>query len=431
MKQIVFDDIKPGDILLTARVEKISRGIRFITAGDVSHAMICVGHGSVIDSTSDNVQARTLQREIFHDDEEVFHFRLKDAVALEVMSEIVDYARSQIGAPYSVKEAIRSVASIKKPRTKKQFCSRLVAQAYSHAGINLVSDADYCTPEDLRRSPALLEIATKTIALSDAEIAWRKSPDNPINLMHNSQNEILSAARSLDSSINTFQDLSLALLAKPSLDESISDAISKSGYLEVRQIDYKKNPWHYDITLFNKAVPSDQIEDMRRYFVGVVQQAYTAGLRFANNLIQYRQLNRQAPRKSFQLFEDLYEQLVMDDQIRREVAYNWLSHHYPRDLETHMEQICPHSPYWFNIIEYLEPNLAYLARHAVKSEGNSSVCSSCGDTPAQCYRLINGAKLLPGVPSLRLCKDCLAIRSLKGEGLMQFIRPEDCEDHDA
>lgn len=33
--------------------------------GIVSHAMICVQHGSFIDSTADGVQARNLQRELF------------------------------------------------------------------------------------------------------------------------------------------------------------------------------------------------------------------------------------------------------------------------------------------------------------------------------------------------------------------------------
>lgn len=64
MKRIKIDGVKPGDILFTARPGKISKTIRIGTGGLVSHAMICVQHGSFIDSTSSGVQARNLQREL-------------------------------------------------------------------------------------------------------------------------------------------------------------------------------------------------------------------------------------------------------------------------------------------------------------------------------------------------------------------------------
>ncbi|MGV7213445.1 hypothetical protein [Bradyrhizobium sp. UFLA05-112] len=79
--------------------------------GVVSHAMICVQHGSFIDSTSSGVQARNLQRELFENDEKAFHFRLKNPPDRKVLEQIVDYARSEIGARYSISEAARSVAA--------------------------------------------------------------------------------------------------------------------------------------------------------------------------------------------------------------------------------------------------------------------------------------------------------------------------------
>lgn len=53
MKRISINSVQPGDILFTARPGKISKSIRFSTGGIVSHAMICVQHGSFIDSTAD------------------------------------------------------------------------------------------------------------------------------------------------------------------------------------------------------------------------------------------------------------------------------------------------------------------------------------------------------------------------------------------
>ncbi|OKP65422.1 hypothetical protein BTR19_29640 [Pseudomonas fluorescens] len=36
---------------------------------------------------------------------------------------------------------------------RRQFCSRLIVQAYRHAGVNLVSDADFCHPGCSGRRP--------------------------------------------------------------------------------------------------------------------------------------------------------------------------------------------------------------------------------------------------------------------------------------
>jgi hypothetical protein len=76
MKRINGDVLKAGDIVLTASQSKMSKGIRLATWGTVSHAMICVEHWSVIDSTADGVHSKNLQREIFEDGEDVSVFRL-------------------------------------------------------------------------------------------------------------------------------------------------------------------------------------------------------------------------------------------------------------------------------------------------------------------------------------------------------------------
>ncbi|WP_217481834.1 hypothetical protein [Burkholderia lata] len=54
--------IQPGDVVLTTTLEPMSQTIRRVTGADISHAMICVGKSSVIDSTGDGVHARNLER---------------------------------------------------------------------------------------------------------------------------------------------------------------------------------------------------------------------------------------------------------------------------------------------------------------------------------------------------------------------------------
>jgi hypothetical protein len=170
VKRIGIESLRPGDIILTARPAIKSAAIRFATGGLVSHAMICVQNGSFIDSTSEGVQARNIQRELFEDDETVFGFRLREPLSREVIAEIVNFARSEIGTRYAVREAIRSKKRLREPRTRQQFCSRLVARAYQSVGISLVADPDYCTPDELRRSPLLQKLELVTETVDDGEV---------------------------------------------------------------------------------------------------------------------------------------------------------------------------------------------------------------------------------------------------------------------
>lgn len=405
MKRIQTKSVQPGDILFTARPGKISKAIRAATDGVVSHAMICVQHGSFIDSTSDGVQARNLQRELFEDDERAFHFRLKNPTSRQVLEQIIDYARAEVGARYSIGEAARSVAAVRRPRSRKQFCSRLVARVYKMAGIELVPDSDYCSPEELRRSPLLKELPVEFEPVSAEELAWMSDRPNPIQVTHDAQNAVLDATRSVDSEVENFNDLYDLLVRRPEADQVIATALKSSGYLETWKMEVDEHPWRYTHGLIDELAASPEV--LRDYCIDTVKEAYSGGIRFAINLAQLQVMQQQHPRESLRLVIALYETLVRNDQSRREVAYNWLQGHYPDLLKQHMEEIEPHTPYWWSLIDRVEPRLAALSRHAVVSEGSTDVCTSCGDQP--------------GVPSLRLCDDCIGIRRGMGNILIPFL----------
>ena len=419
MKRIKIDSVKPGDILLTARPGKISKTIRIATDGVVSHAMICVQHSSFIDSTSDGVQARNLQRELFDDDEWAFHFRLTTPPGRQVLEQVIDYARAEVGARYSIGEAARSVVAVRRTRSRRQFCSRLVARVYKMAGIDLVPDADYCSPEDLRRSPLLAELPVEFESVSDEELAWMSDRPDPIRATHVAQNAVLDAARSVDPEVENLNDLFDFLVRRPDADHLIAAAFKSSGYLDVWKMEVDRHPWRYDVEVMDRL--STPPEVVRDYCVATLKEAYSGGVRFSINLVQLRALQRQYPRESFRVEIDLYETLVHNDQSRREIAYDWLTRHYPDQLKQHMEEIEPHTPYWWSVIDRVEPQLAALSRHAVASAGSTDVCTSCGDQPASSYRLVNGAETMPGVPSLRLCDDCIEIRRGMGNVLVPFL----------
>ena len=409
MKRIKVESLEPGDIVLTADGGKTSKFVRLSTRGSVSHAMICVQHGSVIDSTDYGVQARNIQRELYEDDAELLVFRLRAPLSRIHLNLVLDFARFEIGTRYSKIEAARSVIPGSKPRSRQMFCSRLVARAYASAGLQLAPDPDYCTPEEVRISPLLVAVSDIVEPVSKEEIAaWRDRP-NPIAVTHDAQHAVLAAARRLDPSIENFTDLDRLVQAHPEWDADIARAYRDSGYLELWKTDFEVNPWHYDLDAMEKRTDQSTIIDLRSYCVSTVREAYTGGLRYAVNLVQYQASYGAAGRETTGQLVVLYEQLALNDQMRRETALAWLRRHFPSDASNELERIVPHSELWFSIIDRLEPRLGAIARMSIAKEGASEVCSSCGD-PGDDYRLVNSAETMPGVPSLRLCPDCVAIR---------------------
>ena len=84
---------------------------------------------------------------------------------------------------------------------RRQFCSRLVAQAYRDAGVNLVSDADFCHPGELLHSAALVEVPNVLRNLSPEEEADRREDIDNVQAMRDSTNALLQEARKLSPEI--------------------------------------------------------------------------------------------------------------------------------------------------------------------------------------------------------------------------------------
>ncbi len=418
MKRIRSDRLQAGDIILTARRTKLGKGIRLSTRGLVSHAMIYVQHSSIIDSTSDGVQARNLQRELFELDEQVFAFRLRTPLSAAQLTSIIDFARSQIGTRYSRSEAVKSLIGGSRPRTTQQFCSRLVARAYASVGVQLVDDEDYCTPEELRTSPLLDELGDLTEMVPDAEVAAGRQRPNPVLMMQTSQNIILEAARQLDSTIETFEDLHRLVRQHPEWDSQIAEIYQSSGYLDIWKVDVEANPWHYDAALMEMA--GIDAETLREHCVATLREAYSGLNRYAVMLHYYSAANAGEERETTALLVSLYQRLVDNDQLRFDAAVSWLRRHFPEDVGRHVERIVPHSQHWFQIVDRVEPSLGAIARLSIAQAGRVDVCSSCKDHPAHDYWLMNAAAAMPGVPSLRLCDDCVQIRRDMGELLEPF-----------
>lgn len=405
----------PGDIVLTTTTAVVSKTIRIATRSDISHAMVYAEDRSVIDATGEGVHARNTQRLFFDSECSIHVLRLRAGISPLQLGAVVTYIRGQVGTQYSAKEAVLTVLGGARAWTKKQFCSRLVAQAFESAGIALVLNSNYCSPADIKDSPHLIAVESPTVAVTAEEAAfWEGQVDVP-QWMRDAINTVLYGARKRDPGIQTFDDIHEYLLKHPEHDREFCQLLKTSGYLSVWAIEKEKNPWQYNLDRLSDG-PANSIEE---YCWSVLKNEHAGPNRYYVNRRGYRLFTLQADLEFFRVMLDLYERLAALHRLRVDVAIHWLeaNGHLAQQAPSHL---MPHTPEWFEVLEQWDPPQAMTTRQTIGLAGTPEVCSVCGDQPANDYYLPARYRSAGGVDTLRLCKDCLQIRHAMGEPFIRF-----------
>lgn len=319
MKRINIEILQRGDIVLTTSPRKDSGFIRKITRSDISHAMICVAHGSVIDSTGEGVQARNIQKLFYEDECAIYILRPKAPLSPIQVDGIVSYARAATGTSYTKIEAAKSIVpAIAGKGSVKQFCSRMVARAYASADIKLVKNPDFCTPEDLKNSELLIPINIPWIAVSENEVEAIKRVGDTTEGMREKTNKLLSAVRSLNPNVESFNDIDSLVIQRADLDDLIADAFHSSGYLDHWKVELSRFPWRYDallITQFYHSLPDPQ--KLLEYCRDTLRDDENSDFaHWEANARHYSELNHSYPRETFRLLNDLYLRLSFNHQRR-------------------------------------------------------------------------------------------------------------------
>lgn len=410
LKRLNEGSLKMGDIILTTTTAAVSKAIRAATRSDISHAMVYVEDRSVIDATAEGVQARNTQRLFFENECSIYALRLQNDLTDTQLTTVRNFLRGRIGTQYSTGEAIQTALGGARQWSKKQFCSRLVAQAFATAGIKLVDDPNFCSPANLKDSPLLVEVNDATVPVTAEEAAlWEGLEDTP-QMMRNAINAVLGGARAKNKHIQTFDDLHRHLVKHPEDDDYICHLLETSGYLSVWRIEKEKNPWQYDLNLM-LAAPAAEIKD---YCWSVLANEDGGPNRYVVNRKGYVQFSRRFKLRFFRIMADLYTLLSNLHRTRVEVATKWLQANQRLVPATNL-YLRPHTPEWFAAMEVWDPPRAAMTRKMIELAGSPDVCSICGDEPAHDYRLEEADRPAGGVATLRLCADCLEIRQRSGE----------------
>ncbi len=401
--------LRPGDVVLSADNSHISQAIRSHTRSDISHAMIYVESHSIIEANNTGVHARNTQRLHYPTDRALYVLRPREALTPVEAQTICLYARSKVGSQYTVLEAVQSISPIRAKASRRQFCSRLIGQAYAAAGRPLGGDPDYLSPGDLLRSRAFEQVPNATIAIDEGTSARWTNHEDMTAVMVAATNAVLTDVRKLDATVQTFDDVIALLVAEPQHDAAVLTAYEASGYLEVWHAFVEAAPWQYSLPAMSDAARGsrDQVE---AYCIDTLRNVEGSG-RYECNLTGYTHLQQQYGLKTFVRLRQLYEQLVRLNTQRRGVAVAWLRAHAPHLVSGGK----PHSEEWFAALQLRNPAQAAMTRATLAAAGATEVCSICGDDPATDVRLVEDGINVQDSLTLKLCDDCREIRSAHGE----------------
>ncbi len=300
--------LRPGDVILLRGRGEIADQVRTVAGGEFTHAMLYVGDGSLIHSDIDGVHADNVQRLLFEDETDVL-VRRAICAAHQQREQAITYVRRNIDVSYSVKEALKaSKTGHWTDRSNRQFCSRLIAQAYQSAGVNLVPSPDYCTPNDLAQSTTLHSVNDCVHPASPEHITFALS-DNPLDLQKTQTGLFFDAVRKITGEdIQKHEQLADHLIGNPHHDTSIAAAFVASGHLDLWKIDVRKNPWRYGRGP-NLLPDRDQAQTLV-LINDEIKSSSSMRSRFIHQYQVYSRVHHYHPREYFKAQMNLYLTLV-------------------------------------------------------------------------------------------------------------------------
>ncbi|MDN3585658.1 YiiX/YebB-like N1pC/P60 family cysteine hydrolase [Pedobacter aquatilis] len=318
--------LQSGDIILIRSEERESLFIQEQSGCRYSHAMLYVGESSYIESDGLGVHAFNAARKLFDGPTDAIALRFKDAESTPQVDAAVEYVRLKIGTEYSTAEARRAARNPAENAAEenRQFCSRLVGQAYAYAGIPITENPNYATPKQLLESQVLLHITDILQEATAEQIAYASEQNTVLDQQTEATNTILESARNMTGKdLQTLEQLSDFMQESLQYDGQITAVVKGSGYLDLWKTDEAKNPMYYDFEKLKEDCPEDKLEQAGR------QLCYIA----SGNLARYYQMQEAynwqvllQPTAYNLLFKDLYDNLVRQGERMFETGAAAIKH---------------------------------------------------------------------------------------------------------
>lgn len=252
-----YNELKLGDIILDRNDSRESQIIRKAINGDYSHARLYVG-GTIMESEGLGVQSVNPQRILYTKQEDVVVMR-HISTTTEQIARVCEFARSEFGKEYSAKDAKKRINKSVIEEPNREFCSRLVAQAYEYAGCPICNNAAFCNPENIHHSETLVIIPNMTHVASKEELNMATS-DGYMKMEDDSNAQLLIWAGLLQNMRNVSGDkdcdiqnetqLIQYLLTHPHCDDAFTKILRESEYFVIWKHYEETHPWEFESELF-------------------------------------------------------------------------------------------------------------------------------------------------------------------------------------
>jgi hypothetical protein len=222
--------------------------------------MLYVDDNSIIHADEKGVHSYNTQRLLFDDKSHCIIYRLKNEISEENIDKVITYMRRLIGRPYSTFEAMLTKFYKGDFKSKKLFCSRLVAQAYLEINTDLALNPDYCSPEDILNSSHLKQVTIPLRKLTEIEKRIVLTTNDKPTIQAETTNKLFTNIIKFTSNKNIydFEILSNFLVNNPQYDNDILNIINESGYFIMWIDELKDNAALYDNELYSKVISNEQ-----------------------------------------------------------------------------------------------------------------------------------------------------------------------------
>jgi len=254
-----IDLLQLGDIILSRSAEPLSAFVRRQSNSNYSHAALVVADNSCVESTGDGVHAETLQRLGFETENDALVLRLQTPASIADLDTSMNFARTKVGTDYASRSEVTrsySGSATYAQEQNRQYCTRLVAQAYAAAGIALVANADYCTPGDIEQSALLKVVPNCLVEANKEQEEWVREAERgesiTITQASITSNFLEQVQQLTDLDLQTLEQVDSYLAADQTYDSQIAELLTQSGYLGIGDEEKRSNPWFYDLAEFEK-----------------------------------------------------------------------------------------------------------------------------------------------------------------------------------
>ena len=240
------DKLEKGDILLmNIYDERLQEGM----GTKYTHAAMYMGDAFILESDTQGVAMNHLFSYGFREKDDAIVLRAVEASA-EQLENVIFFARTKMGTEFNWREAKKAPElkdTDEKDLSNKMFCSRYVAQSYAKAGIEIVTNCDYCEPLDFVKSKALRKIpdVLNAVEADLIDLICKKSEIRESGKEMSLLTDLLKKLRVLynNPDIQSFEQLIEMGFKRPELDKQCIQILEDLQYFNYNEKLLKDHPW--------------------------------------------------------------------------------------------------------------------------------------------------------------------------------------------